>query len=826
MAKTRFIQTSFSSGVLSPLIKGRTDLEQYYKGLETGDNVVLIPQGGLKRRPGTSYIATAPFKTGRNTTTPTMPEGGTAANINDDDDSTLTTTTTNISTLDPYVIAHYDLGSAKTIEFADVRGIFLTVGSTTSNLNIEWSDDDAAWTTAGTFREVGTTARDMRLYVGLSHRYWRLSILEGVDLTTNKITLEEFNLQERTTNPSLVKLKDFSVSSEVHYLMVFTEGNCSIYDTSTDLRVADLKIPYTSLQVKNIRDTQSESVMLTFHEDVIPKRIINLGTNFDWYVDDTPFINIPQFDYDDSSSPTPTNDVQVLTFTAFVAGDTFQLDIEGVLSKNITFAGDANAAEQTSTASNIEKNIQDMPVVGETGVSVARTGALAYTITISGESTKAFELFSGFPTSGTATKSLAFTHSTTGVPRKEDVWSSTRGHPSSACYHEGRLVLGGTKSKPQSIFWSKAGSGLDFEIDEGDDDDAIFTTISSRKLNQIVDVFPGRNLQIFTSGSEFTVNISPITPSTVSITPQTSHGSLNLEAKEIDGATLFIDRNGKSLKSYLYSFNEDAYATADISVLSPELIKSPVDLAILGGTSSDDANWIFIVNNDGSATVLNTLRAQDINGFTRWTTNGFITDVSVVDDDLYMVNKRTINSIESHYIEKWDFDRLLDNSVTNSGLSSPVSGLDHLEGETVRVVSSTGVVLDDRVVTSGQITLTAAELTQSYAQLEIGIGFVPQFKTMPANTNVGSGQNQMRLKKLVRMNMRVVNAYGLEIEGNPVPSRSLGASVLDSAPQAQTGIIDDIFNLAGWKREEMPLFTCPDPTPFTVLSIEYEVESS
>ena len=72
----------------------------------------------------------------------------------------------------------------------------------------------------------------------------------------------------------------------------------------------------------------------------------------------------------------------------------------------------------------------------------------------------------------------------------------------------------------------------------------------------------------------------------------------------------------------MFSFNEDAYTTNDLSVLSPELIKTPVDLAALAGTSSDDANWVFIVNNDGGMTVLNTLRSQDINGFTSWTTSG------------------------------------------------------------------------------------------------------------------------------------------------------------------------------------------------------------
>ncbi|MDX1739087.1 MAG: hypothetical protein R3261_12670, partial [Alphaproteobacteria bacterium] len=37
-------------------------------------------------------------------------------------------------------------------------------------------------------------------------------------------------------------------------------------------------------------------------------------------------------------------------------------------------------------------------------------------------------------------------------------------------------------------------------------------------------------------------------------------------------------------------------------------------IAIIGGTASEDANWVFIVNDDGTATVLNTLRSQDING--------------------------------------------------------------------------------------------------------------------------------------------------------------------------------------------------------------------
>ena len=65
--------------------------------------------------------------------------------------------------------------------------------------------------------------------------------------------------------------------------------------------------------------------------------------------------------------------------------------------------------------------------------------------------------------------------------------------------------LGGTKSKLQSLFASRSGSFFDFYTEEGDDDEGIFTTISSRQLTEIIDINPDRGLQVFTAGAEFIV---------------------------------------------------------------------------------------------------------------------------------------------------------------------------------------------------------------------------------------------------------------------------------------------------------------------------------
>jgi hypothetical protein len=426
--------------------------------------------------------------------------------------------------------------------------------------------------------------------------------------------------------------------------------------------VAWLSVPYKSSEVADVRDVQTENVMLMFHENQIPQRIINTGGDV-FVIDDIPFLNVPQYDYDDSLSPTPTSYVTTLTLTHFDVGDRFQIDVEGVLSKNITLTGSAS-----STAANIQRNLQEMPIFGDTGIAVTG-GPTAFTITVSGESTKSFELWSGFATSdsGGTPNEVAFALITPGSPRKEDVWSATRGYPKTAAFYNGRLWLGGTKSKLQSLFASRSGSFFDFYTEEGDADEGIFITVSSRQLTEIIDINPDRGLQVFTAGAEFLV--TGTTPADVGVQAQTQHGAADLEVKSVDGATLFIDQNGKVLRSYLYNFNEDAYNSTDISILSSQLIDSPKDVAVLTGTKSEDANWVFIINQDGTAGVLNTLRSQDINGFTKWI-NGYtnsnypleLVSASVVNNDLFIVNKRTTASTTNYTIERWSFDFLLDSA--------------------------------------------------------------------------------------------------------------------------------------------------------------------
>jgi hypothetical protein len=58
----RFVdfQTNFVTGELDPLLRARVDLQQYNNALAKATNVVIQPQGGLRRRPGLKHIIELP----------------------------------------------------------------------------------------------------------------------------------------------------------------------------------------------------------------------------------------------------------------------------------------------------------------------------------------------------------------------------------------------------------------------------------------------------------------------------------------------------------------------------------------------------------------------------------------------------------------------------------------------------------------------------------------------------------------------------------------------------------------------------------------------
>ena len=64
------IQSNFSTGELDPLLRSRVDLQGYDNALAKATNVLIQPQGGLRRRPGSLHVLELP-----NSSTPSAANG-------------------------------------------------------------------------------------------------------------------------------------------------------------------------------------------------------------------------------------------------------------------------------------------------------------------------------------------------------------------------------------------------------------------------------------------------------------------------------------------------------------------------------------------------------------------------------------------------------------------------------------------------------------------------------------------------------------------------------------------------------------------------------
>ena len=83
--------------------------------------------------------------------------------------------------------------------------------------------------------------------------------------------------------------------------------------------------PSTWARVKELDYIQSADTALLFHSAITPQ-ILARKTDTAWTIGAVTLLNIPQFDFNDASSPTPTSEVQRLIFTNQFEGESAHVD--------------------------------------------------------------------------------------------------------------------------------------------------------------------------------------------------------------------------------------------------------------------------------------------------------------------------------------------------------------------------------------------------------------------------------------------------------------------------------------------------------------------
>ncbi len=574
------------------------------------------------------------------------------------------------------------------------------------------------------------------------------------------------------TAPARGRLIDFEFNTEQSYLLVVTSGSIRIYQD--DALVTTLAAPWTLGQITSLNWTQSADTLLLVHPDVAPKKLTRSGAGVwalsDWAFDTdetTGVVYQPMFKFAESGvTLTPSSTSGAITLTA---------------SSPVFVAGHVNTRMRVGS-----REVRVTTLASATVVQATVIETLAGT---------------------TATKEW-----------EEQSFSAVRGYPTSCAFHQDRLIIGGSRDLPNRLWMSKSGELWNFDLGTGLDDESIEFAILSDQVNAIRNVFSGRHLQVFTSGAEWQVTGNPLTPTTVQLNRQTRVGSIverTVPPVDVDGATIFVARNGQELREFVYTDVEAAYSSNDLALLAQHIIKAPVDQAF------DKKNRLLhLVLQNGAIATLTAYRAEDVAAWTLQQTDGLVLSVAVVGDDAYLL----VDRAGVICIECFDTSLFMDAALTGTAAMPSLtwSGLGHLEGKTVAVLAD-GVIRPDAVVTGGVVTLTTAATT-----VQIGLPFTHVVEPLPPNAVSAGGQ--VRTARLVEVIFRLEDTAALRVDVGrdyrDIPLRNVGEA-LDTPGPAISG--DIRVRAFGWQRDgTQPLWRIEQasPLPFTLLSVATNIKVS
>lgn len=294
-------------------------------------------------------------------------------------------------------------------------------------------------------------------------------------------------------------------------------------------------------------------------------------------------------------------------------------------------------------------------------------------------------------------------------PVYDTVFNSSGNYPGAVSYYEQRRVFAGTNTNPQTIWMTKSGteSNMSYSLPIKDDDRIKFR-VAAREANTIRHIVPLTQLLLLTAAAEWrvtSVNSDAITPSTISVRPQSYVGANNVQPVLVNNTMIYAAARGGHVRELGYSWQANGFVTGDMSIRSAHLFDNEeiVDMAY----SKAPTPIIWMVSTSGRLLGLTYVPEQSIGAWHWHDTDGTFESCTVVAEDkedvLYAIVKRTINGVSKRYVERMqtrlyddpakaffvDSGAVYDGTNTGSTTMTVSGGTTWAPGEDLTITSST-----------------------------------------------------------------------------------------------------------------------------------------
>ena len=912
MSRVSVIATNFTAGELSEELFGRVDIAKYNNGAETLENFMVMPHGGISRRPGTRFVKEVKSSAAKTRLIPFE-----------------------FSTTQAYCI---ELGNLYA-RFYKEQGAILEANKTIS----------------------GATKANPCVITATSHGYSNgdeVYITSVVGMT--ELNGKYYKIKNKATNTfELTDIDDVNINSSAFTTYGSAGTAARVYTIATTFETDDLF---------DIQFAQSADVLYLAHPDYAPKKISRTA-HTTWTIEDVVYTDGP---YQDENLTTTTLTPNATTGSAKTITASAVTGINGGagfaatdVGRLISIGHQAAAwAASTSYAVGVVKrnsgNVYECIKAGTSAGSGGPSGEgdeivdnnVTWKFLRDGGIQWGYATVTGFTNTTVVVVTVDATFGGTSGETKWRLgaWSGTSGYPAAVAFYEQRLFWAGSTEQPQTLWGSKSGDYENHTPGTLDDDPVIYT-LATDQVNAIRWLSPGKVMAVGTVGGEFVISGSttsdPLTPTNVRVVREGTRGSHTHKPVRVDNTVIFIQRQQRKLREFTYAFESDSYQSPDLTILSPQVAKGGIsEIAYqqepnttiwavkadgqlvgltylrdqqviawhrhkIGGVSgactitvSDFANIAagtvlkftksngqtvtftsetagsgaptdtdfgfrpnesnnttadniftrinahadFTVANPAAAvvTVEETLRkgaaplTVESSDTARLTTTNqeisIVESLSVIpsssngEEELWMIVQRTIDGVTRRYIEFMEatFDTresstkknafFIDSGLSyNSTATATISGLDHLEGQTVSILGD-GSVYAAQSVTSGGIS----SLSPVVSEVQIGLSYESIVKTLRPEAGADDGTAQGKTKRVFDLTARFIQTLGAKVSEDGINYDEIqfraGSSSMDGSPPLFSGDKQIQFR-GGWETEGQVYIKQDQPLPIHITAI-------
>ena len=823
MPKLHGLKLSSNTGEISPRLHARVDFNKYSSSCETMENMIPLAEGGAMRRAGTRYVAE-------------LKSSAVKGRLKRFE----------FSTTQSYII---EMGE-QAFRFYKDQGQIVSQNITASITNGTFASNVTGWTdqsgAGSSISHDGTNNRMSLVSNGTSNAHAEQQV-------TNSSAIEHIirfrvygspgdvvKLRIGTSSTGTQIVNDFEASVGFHtYAFTATAANFYVqflHSTGKTLGIDDVSLiddspvelttPYTEAQLFNVGGPQSADVLYLFHGSHPAYKLERRGHST-W--------SLVEVAWQDG----PWDEVNT-TSTTLTPSATSGLGVT-VTASSTTGINGGDGFKSTDVGRLVRIDNPSSGVDWGWGIITEYTSTTAVKVDIKRN----------------------FLSTNADTRWRLGSWSETTGYPAVGAFYEQRLTAANTTDQPQTFWMSNTG---DFENHSPDsentsgnwdgtvqDDDSIDFEISADNVNAIRWLSAGEDtLSIGTSGGEWIPKSDGIvlTPSDISVRRQTTHGSAPIEPVRVDNIVLFTQRAKRKIREFGFTFESDGFKAFDMTRLAQHVTRGDV-VEMAFAEEPDSQCWV--VRGDGQLPSMTFRRQEDVVGWARHILGGSFgsgnavvesvasipgtdgsgqTHTSINRDEVWVIVKRTINSATKRYVEMFERDYeqghdqedayYLDSILTyDGGSTSTITGLSHLEGQTVGVYAD-GAIQSDKTVSSGSISLDSAA-----SVVQVGLRYSHLYKTLkieggnPAGTAIG------KKKRLHGITVAVLNSLTLKIGPATGNLQSLDfrniSDPMDEVAPLFTG--EKFIEFEGdWETDTRVIIQSDDPAPFVLLALAPEIE--